>query len=87
MKTAISIPDELFERAERQRLLTSMSRSEFYATAIRSLLDRIDSDDLTRHINAALEHIEVTDEDREERRVLRDYGRRRLAELDGGEDW
>jgi metal-responsive CopG/Arc/MetJ family transcriptional regulator len=87
VKTAISIPDELFERAERQRLVTSMSRSEFYASAIRSLLDRIESDDLTTHINAALELIAVTDDDRDEQRILLDYGRRRRAKLDRGEDW
>lgn len=38
MKTAISIPDELFESAERFAKRRGMSRSELYATALRCYL-------------------------------------------------
>lgn len=40
MKTAISIPDDLFEAAERLREQTGASRSALYAEAIRAHLDR-----------------------------------------------
>lgn len=39
MKTAISIPDDLFEAAEQVRLQTGTSRSALYAAAIRSYLE------------------------------------------------
>lgn len=38
MKTAISIPDPLFESAEQFARLRGMSRSELYATAIQYYL-------------------------------------------------
>lgn len=40
MKTAISIPDDLFEAAERLREQTGASRSALYAEAIRAHLER-----------------------------------------------
>jgi metal-responsive CopG/Arc/MetJ family transcriptional regulator len=39
MKTAISIPEELFESAERFARGRGMSRSELYATALRRYLE------------------------------------------------
>lgn len=38
MKTAISIPDELFESAERYAKERGISRSELYASAVREYL-------------------------------------------------
>jgi metal-responsive CopG/Arc/MetJ family transcriptional regulator len=38
MKTAISIPDELFESAERLAEQQGLSRSELYVTALRKFL-------------------------------------------------
>ena len=39
MKTAISIPDRLFEAAERLAHRLGMSRSELYSTAVASYVD------------------------------------------------
>lgn len=39
MKTAISIPEELFESAEKFARGRGMSRSELYATALRRYLE------------------------------------------------
>jgi metal-responsive CopG/Arc/MetJ family transcriptional regulator len=39
MKTAISIPEELFESAEQFARGRGMSRSELYATALRQYLE------------------------------------------------
>ena len=40
MKTAISVPDELFEAADRLARRLGSSRSELYATAIYEFLER-----------------------------------------------
>ncbi len=38
VKTAVSIPDEVFEQAEQLARRTGVSRSELYAVALRALL-------------------------------------------------
>ena len=43
MKTAISIPDHLFERAEGVARRLGLSRSELYSTALRAFLDEHDA--------------------------------------------
>lgn len=40
MKTAISIPDEIFEAAEHAARKLGVSRSELYATAVREFVER-----------------------------------------------
>ena len=40
MKTAVSIPDEIFQEAERLRQESGASRSALYAEAIRTYLDQ-----------------------------------------------
>ncbi len=47
MKTAISIPEELFESAERFARRRGMSRSELYATALRHYLQEHRSEGIT----------------------------------------
>jgi hypothetical protein len=42
MKTAVSIPDELFERADRVAAKRGVSRSALYAEALASFIDRVD---------------------------------------------
>jgi predicted transcriptional regulator len=39
MKTAISIPDEIFEKAERLARVRGWSRSELYANAVSAFVD------------------------------------------------
>lgn len=39
MKTAISIPDDLFQQAEREARRLGLSRSELYARAVRAWLE------------------------------------------------
>lgn len=41
MKTAISIPDDLFREAENLAAKTGMSRSRLYALALRRYLDQV----------------------------------------------
>ena len=55
VKTAISIPDQIFRRAEEQAALLGVSRSEFFATAVRRYLDVLEAESLTSRINIAMD--------------------------------
>jgi metal-responsive CopG/Arc/MetJ family transcriptional regulator len=55
MKTAISIPDELFESAEQFAQRRGVSRSELYATALRQYLQTHRSEAITEQLNALYE--------------------------------
>lgn len=62
MKTAISLPDETFDRASRRARDLGMSRSEFFTRAAQRYLDELDSQSLTLQIDSALEHLGDSDE-------------------------
>ena len=47
MKTAISIPDKVFQAAERAGAKLGMSRSELYVTAVREYIERHGRDGIT----------------------------------------
>ncbi len=51
MKTAISIPDEVFQKAERLARRSRRSRSEIYSTAVREYLARHLPDEVTEAMN------------------------------------
>lgn len=51
MKTAISIPGELFETAERLAREKGMSRSELYSTALRHYLEEHRSERITERLD------------------------------------
>lgn len=55
VKTAISVPDEIFEQAAGQAAELGISRSEFFARAARRYLDELAAQSLTSHINQALQ--------------------------------
>jgi hypothetical protein len=57
VKTAVSIPDPLFEAAERLARRTHVSRSRLYARALELLLATTDDDDVT----AALDDVYATE--------------------------
>ncbi|MBW4544713.1 MAG: hypothetical protein KME25_09770 [Symplocastrum torsivum CPER-KK1] len=52
MKTAISIPDPLFEAAEQFAKRVGLSRSELYAVALREYLQAHKQDQLTKQLDA-----------------------------------
>jgi metal-responsive CopG/Arc/MetJ family transcriptional regulator len=52
MKTAISLPDDLFRRAETTAKKRRISRSALYAQAIADFLARSDSESVTERLNA-----------------------------------
>lgn len=51
MKTAISVPADTFEHAERLRHQLGKSRSELYSEAMREYLLNHDPDEITRRLN------------------------------------
>ena len=57
MKTAVSIPDDVFERVERFARRAKRSRSEVFSAALREYMARHSPDEVTVAINQALENI------------------------------
>jgi metal-responsive CopG/Arc/MetJ family transcriptional regulator len=53
MKTAVSIPDEVFEGAERLARRTKKSRSRLYGDAVKEYLARHAPDEITKAMNSA----------------------------------
>ncbi len=54
MKTAISVPDDVFKKAERAAKRLGISRSEFFSKAADALAHEVNQQDLTARINAVL---------------------------------
>jgi metal-responsive CopG/Arc/MetJ family transcriptional regulator len=54
MKTAISLPDDTFERVDQAARRMGVSRSEFFARAAERWLDALDDDGTTDAINVAI---------------------------------
>ncbi|OEV04845.1 ribbon-helix-helix protein, CopG family [Streptomyces oceani] len=82
MKTAISLPDETYERASRRASDLGVSRSEFFARAAQRYLDELDAQSLTGQIDDALEYVGTLDEATSD---AIEAGRRLLA--DTGDEW
>lgn len=62
MKTAISLPDETFERVELQAAKLGISRSEFFARAASRYLRELEGTELTEAINRALDGVDQSEE-------------------------
>jgi metal-responsive CopG/Arc/MetJ family transcriptional regulator len=63
MKTAISIPDDIFEGAERLAQRTKRSRSQLFSDALKEYLARHTTDDVTEAMNRVCAEVGVgTDE-------------------------
>jgi len=77
MKTAISLPDDLFVLADEFAQQHDLSRSELYAMALRAYIEAHRYDDLTEQINRACENLETTLPN-----DLADVTRQKLAETD-----
>jgi len=55
MKTAISVPDEIFAQVGSRAAELGISRSEFFARAARQYLDQLADASLTQQIDAAVD--------------------------------
>ena len=62
MKTAISVPDETFDRASRRAKELGLSRSQVFTRAAVNYLDELDAHSVTQQIDAALAHCSGSDE-------------------------
>jgi metal-responsive CopG/Arc/MetJ family transcriptional regulator len=80
VKTAISVPDEIFAQATEQAAELGISRSEFFARAARRYLDELAVCSLTQQVNQALE----TAGDDDSAAIAAHAGRGRLAT---GDEW
>ncbi|MPV35498.1 hypothetical protein [Georgenia subflava] len=83
MKTAISLPDETFERAERAAKRLGITRSELYARAVDAFVESLDRTSVTSMLDAAIER---TGHDDELTELVVSRSRAAL-ESDGEEDW
>ena len=82
MKTAISLPSDIFERASRRAMDLGLSRSEFFARAANRYLEELDAASVTEQINAALKQIGTIDDSYE---VAVESGRQLL--LNSPDEW
>ena len=51
MKTAVSIPDPVFRKAENLAKSLGISRSQLYTTALKTFVAGHDEDDVTKRLN------------------------------------
>ncbi len=82
VKTAISLPDETFNRVSRRAAALGMSRSEFFARAAQRYLDELDAESLISQIDNALDVLGAPDDTQE---AAVEVGRRVLTGAD--DDW
>jgi metal-responsive CopG/Arc/MetJ family transcriptional regulator len=82
MKTAISIPDDTFDRVTRTARQLGMSRSELMTKAAVAYLDDLDSRDLTREIDRVLGFVVI---DVHADQAVVDASKARLAEIN--DEW
>lgn len=75
MKTAVSIPNQLFETAERLARRTRKSRSRLFSDALREYVSRRSPDKITESMNRALAEI-----GEEKERFITLASRRRLEQ-------
>lgn len=81
MKTAISLPEDTFRRADAAASRLGVSRSGLFATALLHYLDELDRDRVVEEINRAVDLAGADDSNR----AAAAAGRVRLADDD--EQW
>jgi len=57
MKTAVSVPDDVFERAERLAKREKRSRSDVYSAALREYVARHSPDDVADALDAVVDAV------------------------------
>jgi len=80
MKTAISIPNEIFKEAEKAARKFNCSRSEFFTIAIKEFLEKINSRKLLNAINEAFPEEETSEEISLRQKSKRYYSHKVLKE-------
>lgn len=82
MKTAISMPDELFLIVDKRAKKMNISRSEFIASAVRDYAERQSNHEMLEALNQA-----YLEKETEKEKNLRDKGKSHYAALLGEEEW
>ncbi len=62
VKTAISVPDDTYERVSKRAQELGMSRSELFSRAAASYLDELDSESVTHQIDLAVASLSQSDD-------------------------
>ncbi|MDR1635247.1 MAG: ribbon-helix-helix domain-containing protein [Bifidobacteriaceae bacterium] len=83
VKTAISVPDDLFERFETAARRAGMSRSEFYREAAKAYADQLEGNEITAAMDAYIERTGDAGSDAEWTAA----SRQRLAEATADDQW
>jgi predicted transcriptional regulator len=63
MKTAISLPDDVFERAEKLATRLNISRSQLYGRALREFVARHSPEEVTEALDRVCEAVDGRDDD------------------------
>lgn len=79
MKTAVSVPDDLFAEAEQLARRSHSSRSEMYSAALREYLARHAPDDVTEALDQVIDEV---GDDASERGFREVAARRVLATIE-----
>jgi metal-responsive CopG/Arc/MetJ family transcriptional regulator len=82
MKTAVSIPDDLFQSVEKLSKVMHCSRSRVIAEALRDYLEKMRNRRMLDALNKVYSQAESTEE-----AVRRRLGKKRYAELLKAERW
>jgi len=77
MKSAVSVPDDVFEGAERLAKRLKVSRSELYSRALREYSARHSPDEVWQALDALFEELDTGADD-----FVREAGRRVLEVTD-----
>lgn len=77
MKTAVSIPDDVFQKGEKAAKRLKISRSELYAKAVEAFVDAHTPDAITESWNAMLADM-TPKESKKELEVVRASARRTM---------
>lgn len=82
MKTAISIPDSLFDNVEEIAEELHISRSQLFADAVREYIEKVRNRKILESINAAYSEVET-----EEDTKIRSQGKRYYAGRNRDNKW
>lgn len=82
MKTAISMPDDVFERVNDYAQRHHLSRSEVFVIAANQLFDKESRESLSERINASLAAITPSESDRALDQAVLDQSRRMNREVE-----
>lgn len=80
MKTAISIPDEIFKEIEKFAKEHNYSRSEVFAVAAREFIEKLKSRQLLELLNKVYEDIETPEDAALRKKAIRHYAKKVLKE-------